>query len=456
VLLELAPGVGRRDGLERALREAIRLGRLAPGTRIPPSRTLARDLGIARGTVVEAYSQLVAEGYLAARQGAGTVVTHNAHAATAPAREPAAAAQPMFDFHPGVPDPTAFPTRQWLRALRRALVSAPPSALGYGDPRGAPELRDALASYLARARGVVTSPAAVVTVPGFMRGLALLCVALQARGARRIAMENPCIFQHRDGAKAAGLEIVPMEVDEQGARVDVLERSGADVALVTPAHQFPLGATLSPERRAALVEWARAGDRLVIEDDYDGEFRYDRLPVGALQALDPDRIVYAGTASKTLVPGLRIAWLALPEWLTRPIVDIKKVNERQLPFTDELALAELIESGDWDRHVRRMRGRHRARRDRFAATLAESAPSARAIGISAGLHAVVELPGRGPTEKELVTRARGRSIGLFPLGPFWHRPRRRPQALVVGYGSPPEHRYEAALRELGDVLSVVG
>jgi GntR family transcriptional regulator / MocR family aminotransferase len=448
--------MGRRHGLERALREAIRQGRLAPGTRVPPSRTLARDLGIARGTVVEAYSQLVAEGYLAARQGAGTVVTHNTLAAAPPAPEPAAAARPMFEFHPGVPDPTAFPAQLWLRALRRALRSAPPHALGYGDARGGPELRAALASYLGRARGVVTSPAAVVTVPGFQRGLSLLCEALHARGARRIAMENPCIFQHRDGARAAGLEIVPMEVDGEGARVDLLEESGADIALVTPAHQFPLGATLSPERRAALVEWARAGDRIVIEDDYDGEFRYDRQPVGALQALDPERIVYAGTASKTLVPGLRIAWLALPEWLIEPIVDIKKVNDRQLPFTDELALAELIESGDWDRHVRRMRARHRARRDRFVAMLAERAPSTRAVGISAGLHAVVELPDGGPSESDLVTRARERSIGLFALGPFWHRPRRRPQALVVGYGSPPEHRYEAALRELGDVLATVG
>jgi GntR family transcriptional regulator/MocR family aminotransferase len=194
----------------------------------------------------------------------------------------------------------------------------------------------------------------------------------------------------------------------------------------------------------------------VIEDDYDGEFRYDRQPVGALQALDPDRVVYAGTASKTLVPGLRIAWLALPERLIKPIVEIKKVNDRQLPFTDELALAELIESGDWDRHVRRMRARHRARRDRFVAMLGERAPSARALGISAGLHAVVELPDGGPSERDLLTRARERSIGLFALGPFWHKPRRRPQALVVGYGSPPEHCYEAALRELGDVLSIVG
>ncbi|HKR99119.1 MAG TPA: PLP-dependent aminotransferase family protein, partial [Candidatus Dormibacteraeota bacterium] len=207
VLIQLAPGLGRRDGLEQALRAAIRDGRLSPGTRVPPSRTLARDLGVARGTVVEAYSQLVAEGYLAARQGAGTVVTHNTHAGRAPTPEPAVAAPPMFDFHPGVPDPTAFPTQQWLRALRRALRSAPPHALGYGDPRGGPELRAALASYLARARGVVTSPAAVVTVPGFMRGLSLLCEALYARGARRIAMENPCIYQHRDGARAAGLEI---------------------------------------------------------------------------------------------------------------------------------------------------------------------------------------------------------------------------------------------------------
>ena len=353
---------------------------------------LARDLGVSRGTVVEVYEQLIAEGYLTARQGSGTEVARSAVAPAQPRAEPTAEPTPRFDFHPGVPDPTSFPADQWVRALRRALRSVRPERLGYQDPRGTPELRFVLASYLARARGVATSPELVA--------------------------------------------------------------SRADAVLVTPAHQFPLGSTLSPERRTALVEWATRTGGFVIEDDYDGEFRYDRQPIGARQALDPDRVVYAGTASKTLAPALRMAWLALPPALLDRVVERKRLGERQLPFTDELTLAELIESGDWDRHLRRMRGRHRSRRDQLIGMLAERAPGARALGISAGLHAVVQLPDGGPSERELLARADERSVGVIPLGRFWHGPRRRrPAALVVGYGSPPEHRFEAALRALGDVLA---
>ena len=452
LLLALKPGVGRRRGLEQALRDAIREGRISVGERLPATRVLARDLGVARGTVVEVYEQLIAEGYLTAHQGSGTQVARTAVAQPAPRPEPPAGPTPRYSFHPGVPDPTAFPADQWVRALRRALRTVRPERLGYGDPRGTPELRFVLASYLARARGVLTSPELVVTCAGFLRGLELLCQALRGLGARRIAMENPSIVQHREMVRAVGLEIVPLDVDDHGVRVEQLEASPADAVLVTPAHQFPLGSTLSPERRSALVEWARRTGGFVIEDDYDGEFRYDRQPVGALQALDPERVVYAGTASKTLTPALRLAWLALPQLLLDRVAELRRLGERQLPFTEELALAELIESGNWDRHLRRMRGRYRARRDQFTEMLAKRAPGAQALGISAGLHAVVELPGGAPSERELLERARERSVEVLALGPFFHKPRRGPSGLVVGYGSPPEHRYVAALRALGDVL----
>ncbi|HEY1597946.1 MAG TPA: PLP-dependent aminotransferase family protein [Thermoleophilaceae bacterium] len=454
LLLALEPGVGRRRGLEQALRRAIREGRVPVGERLPPTRVLARDLGVSRGTVVEAYEQLIAEGYLSARQGSGTAVARAGVAPSPP--EPAAVAepQPRFSFHPGVPDPTAFPADQWVRALRRALRGVRPERLGYEDPHGTPELRYVLASYLARARGVVSSPELIVTCSGFVRGLGLVCAALHDLGARRLAIENPTIPLHREVAAAAGLDLVPLEVDDHGARIDQLEASRADAVLVTPAHQFPLGSTLSPERRSGLVEWARHTGGFVIEDDYDGEFRYDRQPVGALQALDPEHVVYAGTASKTLAPGLRLGWLALPPALVGPVAAVKHLGERQLPFTDELALAELIESGDWDRHLRRMRGRFRTRRDRLIEMLERLVPEARALGISAGLHAVVELPAGGPGEDELLARAHERSVEMFGLGRFWHEPGPRPTALVVGYGSPPEHRFAAALRALGDVLAV--
>jgi GntR family transcriptional regulator/MocR family aminotransferase len=452
LLLALPPGAGRRRGLEQALRQAIGAGRIAVGERLPASRVLARDLGVSRRTVVEVYEQLIAEGYLSARQGSGTTVARTAVAPSAGEPEPIADPTPRYSFHPGMPDVTAFPADQWLRALRRALRGVRPERLGYQDPRGSPELRFVLAAHLARARGVVTAPELIVTCSGFLRGLGLLCAALRATGAERIAMENPTIPQHREAALRAGLEVVPLEVDDDGVRVDQLEASRASAAVVTPAHQFPLGSTLSPERRSALVEWARSTNGFVIEDDYDGEFRYDRQPVGALQALDPNRVVYAGTASKTLAPALRLAWLVLPPALMGPVVDLKRLGERQLPFTEELALAELMEAGDWDRHRRRMRGRYRNRRDRLTGMLAKWAPGTRALGISAGLHAVVELPPGGPSERQLLARARERSVGVFALGGFWHTEGRRPAALVVGYASPPEHRFDAALRALGDVL----
>jgi GntR family transcriptional regulator/MocR family aminotransferase len=456
LLLALEPGVGRRRGLEQALRQAIREGRVAVGERLPPTRVLARDLGVSRGTVVEAYEQLVAEGYLSARQGSGTAVARAAAAPSPP--QPAAVAEPLprYSFHPGVPDPTAFPADQWVRALRRALRGVRPERLGYQDSRGTPELRYVLASYLARARGVVGSPELVVTCSGFVRGLGLLCGALRGLGAKRLGIENPTIPLHREVAAAAGLELVQLDVDEHGVLVEQVEASRADAVLVTPAHQFPLGSTLSPERRAALVEWARRTGGFVIEDDYDGEFRYDRQPVGALQALDPERVVYAGTASKTLAPGMRLAWLVLPPTLVEPVAAVKRLGERQLPFTEELALAELIESGDWDRHLRRMRSRFRTRRDRLIEMLAKRVPDARALGIAAGLHAVVELPADGPSEDELLARARERSVDVFALGRFWHEPRPLPKALVVGYASPPEHRFAVALRALGDVLADSG
>src|SRR4051812_30467716 len=298
--VDLEPGAGRRAGLEHALRTAIRTGRLAPGERIPSSRALAHDLGLARNTVAEAYAQLAAEGYLRARQGAPTRVAGRREAGRTarpapPARAPGIAALEVavrHDLRVGIPDAGAFPRAAWVRALRRALAVAPAEALAHADARGRPELRAALADYLGRARGVLADPERIVVCSGFTQGFALLCHALRAEGARALAMEDPCLHHLRAIAAAAGLRVLPLAVDEHGARPDPPD--GAAAALVTPAHQFPLGGTLAPARRAALVEWARAAGAVLIEDDYDGEFRYDRQPVGALQGLDPEHVVYGG------------------------------------------------------------------------------------------------------------------------------------------------------------------
>jgi GntR family transcriptional regulator / MocR family aminotransferase len=441
--VDLPSGGGRRAALERAVREAIRDGRLRPGDRVPSTRALAHDLGLARGTVAEAYAQLAAEGYLKARPGAPTRVAGGVALGEAAAGDgdPAragvpAAAEPRFTLRPGVPDVSGFPRSAWIAALRRALSSAPDAVLRPGDPRGRAELRVALAAYLGRARGVMADPERIVICAGFTEGLALLCRALRGTGA--LAMEDPCFATHRAIAHAAGMRVAPLEVDEHGARPDVPPDVAA--ALLTPAHQFPLGATLAPERRSAFVAWAREHGTLVIEDDYDGEFRYDRQPAGALQGLDPEHVVYSGTASKTLAPALRLGWLVLPERLLEPVLAAKL---GAAPALEQLALAELLSGGGYDRHVRRMRQRYRKRRDALLSRLGDQ----RALGIAAGLHVVVEVA----SEQDVLARAAEHDLALEPLGPYWHRESTF-EGLVVGYAAPPEHAFAAALSALASAL----
>jgi GntR family transcriptional regulator / MocR family aminotransferase len=435
------------------LRAAIRTQRLAPGQRLPSTRTLAYDLGIARGTVVEAYAQLEAEGYLTARHGAGTWVADVAVAAPGAVRLVEPVASPArFNFNPGLPDLAAFPRAAWTSALRRALRDAPAPTLGYGDPRGRVELREALAAYLARARGAVADPELIVVCGGFVHGLSLLSRVLYAQGVRRIAMEDPCLWWHREVASAAGLDVVPVPVDERGARTDMLGGSGAGAVFLAPAHQFPLGALLHPERRTAAIAWARATAGLVIEDDYDAELRYDRQPVGALQALDPEHVAFAGTTSKTLAPGLRLGWLLLPHALVDPVVALRRVEDVHVPAPDQLAFSQLLLSGAFERHVRRMRARYRVRRDRLLAMLAERAPTATPVGISAGLRVLLELPAEAPSADELAERAEQQSIELMPVSRCYHSGKATRDGLVIGYAALPEHAFESGVTALGDFL----
>jgi GntR family transcriptional regulator / MocR family aminotransferase len=455
--LALDRGTGRRDAIETSLRAAIREGRLAVGTRLPSTRALAADLGLARGTVAEAYAQLQAEGYLTARRGGGTWVGEVAASKTAPPPGTPRTPPPRparFSFHPGLPDLTAFPQAAWASALRRGLRTTPAASLGYGDPRGRPELREALADYVSRARGVVADPELMVVCGGFRHGLSLLARVLLAKRAKRLAMEEPCVDDHHTVARGAGLLTAPLPVDELGARTDLLETTDAAAAVLAPAHQFPVGAVLHPERRAAAVAWARnRSGRLLIEDDYDGELRFDRPPIGALQALDPDHVAYGGTASKTLAPGLRLGWLVLPEVLLEPISALREAEDLHVPAPDQIAFAELLGSGAYERHVRRMRARYRQRRDRLVAMLAERAPAITPVGVSAGLRVLLELPTRGPSAQKLAERASGRGIELFPVGNFHHHEPPARDGVVLGYGALPEHDFEAGLKALGDLLA---
>jgi GntR family transcriptional regulator / MocR family aminotransferase len=448
--LFVAPDVtgGRQAGLERALREAIRSGRLSAATRLPSSRALAADLGWARGTVAGAYGQLVAEGWLSARAGAGTVVAADQRRAAGsppPAEAPAPRA-PRYDLRAGNPDVGSFPRAAWAAALRRVLRDAPDEALRLGDPRGRLELRRALAAYLGRARGVAAAPERIVVCSGFTQALGLL--AAVTSGA--VAMEDPCLAVHREVVRAAGLPIVPLPVDEGGARVE--HADGAAAAVVTPAHQVALGHTLAPERRARLVEWARATGGVVLEDDYDGEFRYDRQPVGALQALAPEHVAYAGTASKALAPALRLAWLVLPERLVEPVVEAKRLADHASPALEQLALADFVESGELDRHLRRARARYRRRRDALLTALAERAPAVEVLGIAAGLHVTLALPPGAPPEAEIRAAAAQRALALTGLARFWHDPAGRPPHLLLGYATPPDHAFAGAVERLASLL----
>ncbi|WP_241253141.1 PLP-dependent aminotransferase family protein [Streptomyces sp. W1SF4] len=445
--LDLSGGGSLRARLMRALREAVHSGRLAPGTRLPPYRTLAADLGIARNTVADAYAELVEEGWLSARQGSGTRVAERAvplepERPRGPARP--ARRRTVHDLAPSSPDASAFPRTAWLGAARRALAAAPHDAFGVGDPRGRIELRRTLTEYLARARGVRTSPDRIVLCSGFAHALELLGPVLTGP----VAVESYGLPFHREVLERAGRATVPLTVDGRGARVGELAGTGARAVLLTPAHQFPTGGPLHPERRAAVVDWARARGGLVVEDDYDGEFRYDRQPVGAVQGLDPERIVYVGSVSKSLSPALRMGWMVLPGRLVDEVLEAKGEREMWSGVTDQLTLAEFVSSGGYDRHLRRMRQVYRRRRDLLAARLAAEAPHVRVSGVAAGLHAVLELP--PGTEAAALRAARRAGLALDGLGPYLHpasamAPR---DGLVLGYGTPPEHAFAAALDAL--------
>src|SRR6266566_9749300 len=414
--LELA-GPRVRTGLESALREAVRGGRLRPGTRLPSSRALATDLGIARNTVADCYAQLVAEGWLAARQGSGTWVAERAPAPPAAAGTPPAAAarQARFDLRTGVPDVAAFPRQAWLAAGRKALAAAPARALGYTDPRGLPQLRTALAGYLARARGVAVTPDRVMVCGGFAQGLQLLCEALRARGAATLAAEALGHQLHWRIAERSGLAVTAVPVDQNGAAIGDLD--GADALLLTPTHQFPLGVPLAPARRRRATDWAASAGAIIIEDDYDGELRYDRPAVGALQALAPEQVVYAGTASKSLAPGLRLGWLVLPARLVDEVVAVKSAAGRLSSSLDQLTLAEFLTSGAYDRQVRRVRLAYRGRRDRLVTAVRAAAPQVRVTGIAAGLHALLRLP-QGEHEDDLVARAARHGLAIEGLSAY--------------------------------------
>jgi GntR family transcriptional regulator / MocR family aminotransferase len=450
----ITPGArGTRELLLGALRDAVRSGRLAAGTMLPPSRSLAADLGLARNTVAEAYAELVAEGWLASRQGAGTWVvnTSGARLSVHPRGVPVV---PTHNLLPGNPDVAEFPRSEWAAATRRALTNAPTEALRMGDPRGRPELRDALADYLARVRGVRTSPDSIVICAGVRHAVELLGRVFGAH--RPIAVEAYGLFVFRDALAAMGISTVPIGLDDHGAVVSELDQFDVPAVLLTPAHHNPYGMPLHASRRTAVVEWAQRTGGYVMDDDYDGEFRYDRQPIGALQALSPERVVYLGSASKSLSPVLRLGWMVLPTELIDPVIAAEGGSQFYVDGIAQLTMADFITSGGYDKHIRRMRMRYRRRRDLVVAAL--SATDINIRGLDAGLNLTLTLP--DGAEQEVLQRAGEAGVGLAGLSIMRHPQAGpevpRPDGLVVGFGTPADHAFGAALSALRAVLNASG
>jgi len=426
------------EQLEAELREAVRAGRLRAGTALPSSRALAQELGVARGVVSEAYAQLCAEGYLVARPRSGTVVRGAATPPAAAAPAAAAAADRIkVNFHPGLPDLAGFPRARWQQAQRRALAEISDADLGYGDPRGIAALRDALATRLGRARGTVADPERIVVTTGFTQGLALTCRILRDRGARRIAVEDPGFFISKAIVEHAGLETVAVPVDGAGMQVEDLPDLDVDAALVTPAHQSPLGVVLSPARRSALLAWARERGTVVIEDDYDAEYRYDRDPVGTVQGLDPEHVIYIGSASKILSPGMRLGWMLAPAGIVDALGFAKLTTDGGTAVLEQMTFARFVADGELDRHLRRMRLRYRTRRDAMLAALDAWFPDAEVAGVAAGLHVTAWLP-EGSDEAGIL--AGGLARGIVAQGLSWGAcdPATARPGLMLGYAGVPE------------------
>jgi len=436
--------------IEEHLRQAIRTGTLKPGARVPSTRDLARQLGVSRGLVVNAYAQLGAEGYLVVRQGALPRVSDSVAREAAEVDEAPAAAAPRYDFRPSLPDVSMFPRDAWLRCVRKALAEMTDADLRYGEPRGAQPLRAALADYLGRVRGVVATPSRFVITTGYRQSEHLLCQALAGRGAKRIALENPGHPEQKISARRAGLEPVMIDVDDGGMRIDELERADVDAVILTPTHQSPVGVTLAGERRGALLAWLRDRDAIAIEDDYDAEFRYDRAAVGALQGLEPEHVVYAGTVSKTLVPALRIGWVAVPSRLLDAVAEEKRLADRTTAQIDQHAFAHFLTSGELDRHLRRMRVRYRSRRDALVEALADELPEARVEGIAAGLHATVRLPD-GDDERAIAEEAARRHVAIEVMADYRTGTAGAP-TLLLGYGQIAEPSIRPGVAALAEAI----
>jgi GntR family transcriptional regulator / MocR family aminotransferase len=452
------------ERLTRSLRQAIRDGRLAPRSVLPPSRALAADLGCSRWVVTQAYEQLVAEGYLTARTGSATTVraTPPAGRSEEPAANPSSrtrapagrSVRTRFDLAPGLPDLREFPRRRWVEAVRSQLATMPYDDLGYPTPGGEPRLREVMAEYLRRVRGAVTDPANVTCCSSVSDGVARLAAHLRTAGIDRIAVEDPGWTRLRHTIERVGFQTVGVPVDGDGIRVeDLVGHRGVRAVLVTPAHQFPTGVVLTPGRRAELLDWVRDVDGLILEDDYDAEFRYDRRPVGTLQGAAPEHVALFGSLSKTMSPALGLGWMVTPARWT-PQLRAHEAATPTPPAIDQLAFGEFVQSGGYDRHLRAARQRYRRRRDALVAAVRARLPECTLSGVAAGLHLVLQLEPATPAA-EVVSRAAANGVRVADLDAYRLQPDPSSPALVLGYGNLPDGAVDPAASLLAAAVSSV-
>lgn len=444
-----------RFRIAAALRDAIRTGHLKPGTILPSSRVLARDLGVSRGPVVDAYAQLTAEGFVNSRPGGSTRVAF-LPVFVPPVQSPPQKLKPrlgIVDLRPGWPDLSTFPRRDWSAAVRDVLNSLPSEELGYIEPWGAWATRQELATYLSRVRGTVTGPDGVVVVSGVTQGITLLCRFLLEQGHRRIAVEDPSNAVQRRLLHRLGLEVVDVPVDGQGLQIDALAATQARTVLCTPAYQYPSGVVLSPGRRRRLLQWAEDFDGLILEDDFDAEFRYERLPVACLQAMNPDRVVLLGSVSKTLAPALRLGWVVTPPELMASMRSAKRDDDFGSNGLDQHVFASLLRSGQYDRHVRGLRRLYRARRALFVEALARRLPDWAVTGSAGGLNLTISLPELIP-EGTMVAAANELGLLVIGLGTMTGRAE-QPAGLVLSFARASQDMTKDAVERLATAITTL-
>jgi GntR family transcriptional regulator/MocR family aminotransferase len=436
-----------QEQLYRRIRDAIVAGRLAPGDRLPATRALAGELGIARGTVDAVYARLAGEGYLLARGPAGTIVSPALRLGgprprareIAPAPTTAAAAPPPLPFQMGLPALDLFPRALGARLTARAARRLGGATLAYPHPAGLPALRAALASYLAVSRGVAAEPAQVIVTGGYQPALSLLA-RLLLRPGDAVWFEEPGYFLARQALCAAGGRLVPVPVDGDGLDVARAAARAPDarLAVVTPAHQSPLGVALSLARRQALLAWAETAQAFVLEDDYDSEFHYVGRKLPALKSLDAaDRVIYAGSFSKTLFPALRLGYLVVPRSLVAAITEALRISAHGEPLLGQQVAADFMAEGHFARHLKRMRGLYATRRAALAGALGDSFGDRVELSLQpGGMHLLLRLRAAG-SDVALARRAAAQGLAPTPLSPHYLG-RRRVQGLLLGFTNVPE------------------